>query len=84
MLLRWDGCGWNRNNGMPTQAKRSKSGSMNPRDFSRGENQARKARITGLGQLLLRTAFVAEGRMRRQGSAAIGAEFPGSHLWRWR
>jgi len=22
MLLRWDGCGWNRNNGMPTQAKR--------------------------------------------------------------
>ena len=24
MLLRWDGCGWNRNNGMPTQAKRSR------------------------------------------------------------
>ena len=23
MLLRWDGCGWNRNNGMPTQAKRT-------------------------------------------------------------
>jgi len=22
MLLRWDGCGWNRNNGMPTQEKR--------------------------------------------------------------
>ena len=22
MLLRWDGCRWNRNNGMPTQAKR--------------------------------------------------------------
>jgi putative transposase len=22
MLLHWDGCGWNRNNGMPTQAKR--------------------------------------------------------------
>jgi putative transposase len=22
MLLRWNGCGWNRNNGMPTQAKR--------------------------------------------------------------
>ena len=24
MLLRWDGCGWNRNSGMPTQAKRSR------------------------------------------------------------
>jgi len=24
MLLRWDGCRWNRNNGMPTQAKRSR------------------------------------------------------------
>ena len=22
VLLRWDGCGWNRNNRMPTQAKR--------------------------------------------------------------
>jgi len=22
MLLHWDGCRWNRNNGMPTQAKR--------------------------------------------------------------
>ena len=21
MLLRWDGCGWNRNNGMPTQQR---------------------------------------------------------------
>jgi len=24
MLLRWDGCGWNRNNGMPTQEKRNR------------------------------------------------------------
>jgi len=24
MLLRWDGCGWNRNNGMPTQEKRTR------------------------------------------------------------
>ncbi|MCJ7455833.1 hypothetical protein MUP07_03700 [Candidatus Bathyarchaeota archaeon] len=23
MLLHWDGCRWNRNNGMPTQAKRT-------------------------------------------------------------
>ena len=28
MLLRWDGCGWNRNNGMPTQ-QRTSGGSMN-------------------------------------------------------
>ena len=38
MLLHWDGCRWNRNNGMPTLAE-EQSGSMNLSDFSRGENQ---------------------------------------------
>jgi len=28
MLLHWDGCRWNRNNGMPTQ-QRTSGGSMN-------------------------------------------------------
>jgi hypothetical protein len=38
MLLRWDGCGWNRNNGMPTQERISVEARV-PATFGRGERQ---------------------------------------------